>query len=45
MRRRCVRALRRSGYTGAYTIEHEPEDHDPGDEIRAMHEQLEEWLA
>jgi sugar phosphate isomerase/epimerase len=41
----CVRALRRSGYTGAYTIEHEPEDHDPGDEIRAMREQLEEWLA
>jgi L-ribulose-5-phosphate 3-epimerase len=41
----CVQALRRGGYTGAYTVEHEPEDHDPSDEIRAMREQLEGWLA
>lgn len=40
----CVRALRRAGYTGAFAVEHEPEDHDPSDEIRAMHLELEEWL-
>jgi L-ribulose-5-phosphate 3-epimerase len=41
----CLRALERIGYTGALTIEHEPEDHDPSDEIRAMREKLEGWLA
>ena len=41
----CVRALRRGGYDGAYAVEHEPEDHDPSEEIRAMRERLEGWLA
>lgn len=41
----CVRVLRARGYTGAYTVEHEPEDHDPSDEIRVMREQLAGWLA
>ncbi len=41
----CVRALQRLGYAGTYTVEHEPEDHDPSEEIRAMREQLEGWLA
>jgi len=41
----CVRALERLGYSGAYTVEHEPEDHDPSAEIRAMRERLEGWLA
>ncbi len=41
----CVRTLQRLGYTGAYTVEHEPEDHDPSEEIRAMREQLERWLT
>jgi L-ribulose-5-phosphate 3-epimerase len=40
----CVRTLRASGYSGALTVEHEPEDHDPGEECRAMRVQLEEWL-
>ena len=40
----CVRALRELGYAGATAIEHEPEDHDPGEECRAMREQLEGWL-
>jgi L-ribulose-5-phosphate 3-epimerase len=40
----CVRALQRQGYTGAFTVEHEPEDRDPSEEIRSMREQLEEWL-
>jgi L-ribulose-5-phosphate 3-epimerase len=43
--RECVRALERIGYTGAITVEHEPEDHDPSDEVRAMRAQLEKWLA
>jgi len=41
----CVRALQRIGYDGALTIEHEPEDHDPSDEIRKLRSQLEGWLA
>jgi sugar phosphate isomerase/epimerase len=41
----CVRALQRIGYRDAYTVEHEPEDHDPSDEVRAMRERLEGWLA
>ena len=43
--RACLGALIRIDYAGFYTVEHEPEDHDPGDEIRAMRERLEEWLA
>jgi L-ribulose-5-phosphate 3-epimerase len=41
----CVRELRRSGYAGALTIEHEPEDHDPSDEIVELRARLEGWLA
>ena len=41
----CLRALLRIDYAGFYTVEHEPEDHDPADEIRAMRERLEGWLA
>jgi L-ribulose-5-phosphate 3-epimerase len=41
----CVRVLQRAGYGGAYTVEHEPEDHDPSEAIRAMRAQLEGWLA
>lgn len=41
----CVRALQNSGYTGAYVVEHEPEDHDPSEEIMAMRQQLEVWLG
>ena len=40
----CVRALDRIGYPGALTIEHEPEEHDPSEEIRVMRERLEGWL-
>jgi len=40
----CVQALRSLGYAGTLTIEHEPEDHDPGEECRAMREQVEGWL-
>ena len=41
----CVRALQRMGYAGALTVEHEPETFDPTDDVRAMREQLEGWLA
>jgi L-ribulose-5-phosphate 3-epimerase len=40
----CLRTLLRIDYVGVYTVEHEPEDHDPSEEIRAMRERLEEWL-
>ena len=40
----CVRALARNGYAGAFTVEHEPEDRDPSEEIRSMRAQLEGWL-
>jgi sugar phosphate isomerase/epimerase len=43
--RACVAALQRIGYRGAYTVEHEPEDHDPSDEVRELRVRLEEWLA
>lgn len=41
----CVRALQGLGYTGALVIEHEPEDHDPSDEIVGLRSRLEAWLA
>ena len=41
----CVRALQRIGYTGAISVEHEPETYDPSDDVGAMREQLEGWLA
>lgn len=41
----CVRALRRLGYSGALTVEHEPEHEDPGEDCRAMAAELREWLA
>jgi sugar phosphate isomerase/epimerase len=40
----CVRALERLGYGGAYAVEHEPEDHDPSEECRAMRGELGGWL-
>ena len=40
----CVRALGRLGYRGALAVEHEPQDRDPTEEIRAMRQQLEGWL-
>jgi len=41
----CVQTLRRLRYGGAIAVEHEPETFDPTDDIRAMREQLEAWLA
>ena len=41
----CVRVLQQTGYAGAYTIEHEPEDHDPGEKCRDMLGELRSLLA
>jgi sugar phosphate isomerase/epimerase len=41
----CVRALQRIGYSGAISVEHEPETYDPSDDVRAMREQLDGWLS
>jgi L-ribulose-5-phosphate 3-epimerase len=40
----CVRALKRLGYAGAYSIEHEPELFDPGEDCAVMLSQLRGWL-
>lgn len=41
----CVRALQRLGYTGAISVEHEPEHEDPSEDCRTMRAVLEGWLA
>ena len=41
----CVSALKRLGYTGSYSIEHEPELFDPTEDCKAMLVMLREWLA
>jgi L-ribulose-5-phosphate 3-epimerase len=40
----CVRALQRIGYAGAISVEHEPEQYDPSEDVRAMRAELEAWL-
>jgi len=40
----CVRALQALAYAGALVVEHEPEDHDPSDEIAELRSRLEGWL-
>ena len=41
----CVRTLQRIGYTGAISIEHEPEMYDPMPDIIAGREMVEGWLS
>jgi L-ribulose-5-phosphate 3-epimerase len=43
--RACVDALRRIGYRGGISVEHEPERYDPREEIRRARRQLDAWLA
>ena len=40
----CVRALQGIGYSGAMSVEHEPEDYDPSEDCAAMLAQLCRWL-
>lgn len=42
---RCVEMLRAMKYLGGVSVEHEPEDHDPADEMRESRLKLERWLA
>jgi sugar phosphate isomerase/epimerase len=41
----CVKTLKRIGYTGAISVEHEPEDRDPTDEVQASYALLKGWLS
>ena len=41
----CVRALREVGYTGVIGVEHEPEFHDPTQDVIASRQLLEGWLT
>ncbi len=40
----CVRVLQKQGYTGAFSIEHEPELFDPTEDCRAGLAMLKGWL-
>jgi len=41
----CVQTLKRIGYTGAISVEHEPEQYDPTDDVRASLALLKGWMA
>jgi sugar phosphate isomerase/epimerase len=43
--RDCVDVLKAAGYTGGYSIEHEPEDHNPLAEIEESYALLKEWMT
>ncbi|MCA1553598.1 MAG: sugar phosphate isomerase/epimerase, partial [Chloroflexi bacterium] len=43
--RACVETLQRIGYTGAISVEHEPETSDPTEDIKASYAMLREWLG
>ena len=42
---RCVSTLKRLGYAGPYSIEHEPEQYDPTEDCRVMLPMLQQMLA
>ena len=42
---RCLEALQRIGYRGAISIEHEPDDYDPTEEIAGSRRMVGAWLA
>jgi len=41
----CVKTLKKIGYSGAISVEHEPEHFDPTDDVRASAALLRGWLA
>jgi L-ribulose-5-phosphate 3-epimerase len=43
--RACVAALKRAGYRGPISVEHEPERFDPTEDVVANLSMLREWLA
>ncbi|HVU10868.1 MAG TPA: sugar phosphate isomerase/epimerase [Phototrophicaceae bacterium] len=42
---RCVETLRQVGYTGAISVEHEPERFDPTEDVRASFALLKQWFV
>lgn len=42
--RECVQALRQAGYSGAISVEHEPELFNPDQDVAASRQMLEGWL-
>jgi L-ribulose-5-phosphate 3-epimerase len=40
----CVRTLQRIGYQGAISIEHEPENYDPSEDVKAGAAMVRQWL-
>ena len=42
---RCVETLDRIGYTGAISVEHEPDHFDPTADVRASLRQLRRWMG
>jgi sugar phosphate isomerase/epimerase len=40
----CVRALEKIGYSGNYSVEHEPETSDPTEDCQASLAMLQNWL-
>ena len=40
----CVETLKRIGYAGAISIEHEPEHYDPSEDVRVGAERVKEWM-
>jgi sugar phosphate isomerase/epimerase len=43
--RACVETLKEIKYFGGISIEHEPEDHSPDQEVSESRSLLEQWLA
>lgn len=41
----CVKTLQQMNYTGALSVEHEPESFDPSEDSRVSREMLESWLG
>jgi L-ribulose-5-phosphate 3-epimerase len=42
--RACVELLVRSGYQGGFSVEHEPHDYDPSEDVQVSGEMLRGWL-
>ena len=40
----CVSALKETGYKGGISIEHEPEEHDPTEDVKLSFERLQKWM-
>jgi L-ribulose-5-phosphate 3-epimerase len=40
----CVRKLQGMGYTGGYSVEHEPIDYDPSEDVQVSGKMLRGWL-